>query len=429
MKTINQLTVLLSMLIALSITAQQGINYKALVKDGSGNVVASQSVDVQFIIYQGPGEATNVYQETHTPNTDANGIVIVNIGKGTTSDVFADIDWGSDDHYLNVQIDTGSGLTDMGTTQFMAVPYALNVSKESIKIDDLIDGKSDNDGTENGSSLFLGVDAGLNDDASDNQNVGIGFETLKNNTTGTRNVANGSKALTSNTTGANNTAIGGWALFSNTTAHNNTAIGHEALMLNTTGALNVAIGVLAMKQNITGHYNVAIGPEALEKNTIGIHNVAIGRLSINSNTEGNYNTANGERALFSNTIGSFNTAIGREALMLNTTGLYNTAIGIYALRNNTTGRNNTAIGNNAQVPDDTVDNQVRIGNDQVDYAGIQVAWTVTSDKRWKENIRELPFGLDVVKELNPVDYVRKNNEHKTREMGFIAQDVESLLTK
>ena len=107
------------------------INYKALIKDGGGNVVANQSITIQFQILQGGG-LTNVYQETHTPNTDANGIAIVNIGTGTTSDVFADIDWGSDDHFLNVQIDTGGGLTNMGNTQFMAVPYALNSESSNV---------------------------------------------------------------------------------------------------------------------------------------------------------------------------------------------------------------------------------------------------------------------------------------------------------
>ena len=33
----------------------------------------------------------------------------------------------------------------------------------------------------------------------------------------------------------------------------------------------------------------------------------------------------------------------------------------------------------------------------------------------------------MVKQLRPVDYIRKNNEKQTREMGFIAQDVEKVL--
>ena len=106
------------------ISQTDGINYKAIIKDGSGNVVANDLIVVQFQILQGAG-MTNVYQETHTPTTDANGMVIINIGTGSTSDVFADVDWGSDNHFLNVQINTGGGLTNMGTSQFMTVPYAL----------------------------------------------------------------------------------------------------------------------------------------------------------------------------------------------------------------------------------------------------------------------------------------------------------------
>jgi len=124
MKT--RITFVLAVLLTSISFAQQGINYKALIKDGGGNIVASQSITIQFQILQGGG-MINVYQETHTPSTDANGIIIINIGEGAVdSGVFADIDWGADNHYLNVQINTGGGLTDMGTTQFMSVPYALN---------------------------------------------------------------------------------------------------------------------------------------------------------------------------------------------------------------------------------------------------------------------------------------------------------------
>ncbi len=127
------ITFIIAFTISISTFAQNGINYKALIKDGNGNVVASQNVDLQFIIYKGAALTNNVYQETHAlVMTDANGIIIVNIGEGATdSGVYADIDWGSDDHYLNVWINTGSGLTDIATTQFMAVPYALNAANVS----------------------------------------------------------------------------------------------------------------------------------------------------------------------------------------------------------------------------------------------------------------------------------------------------------
>ncbi|WP_452220872.1 hypothetical protein [Lacinutrix salivirga] len=122
------LTVLM-LLITLSGLAQNGINYKAVIKDGSGNILASSPVNIQFTIYEGVALTNNVYLENHIVNTDANGIVIVNIGEGTTGDDFSTIDWEADEHFLNVQINTGSGLVDLGTTQFKTVPYAL-VAKE-----------------------------------------------------------------------------------------------------------------------------------------------------------------------------------------------------------------------------------------------------------------------------------------------------------
>ena len=132
------ITILIALFISISNFAQQGINYKALIKDGSGNVLANQSVTVLFSILKGLSQ-TIIYQESHTPITDTNGIVILNIGEGTPiSGNYTTIDWGADQHFLNVQIDTsgGSTFTDMGTTEFMAVPYAkqADTAETAIKI-------------------------------------------------------------------------------------------------------------------------------------------------------------------------------------------------------------------------------------------------------------------------------------------------------
>ncbi|MGJ8665004.1 MAG: hypothetical protein ACSHW7_01440 [Patiriisocius sp.] len=119
----NLVLFLFALLISVVGIAQNGINYKALIKDADGDVVANQTITVQFSIIE--GLATPVYQETHNPTTDANGIIIVNIGEGTVdSGNFVAINWGANDHYLNVQVDTGDGLTNLGTTEFKSVPYA-----------------------------------------------------------------------------------------------------------------------------------------------------------------------------------------------------------------------------------------------------------------------------------------------------------------
>lgn len=190
---------------------------------------------------------------------------------------------------------------------------------------------------------------------------------------------------------------------------------------------NVGIGYLAMRNNTVGMHNTAVGHRSLYSNFIGVENVAIGSNALYG-PAGSKNTAGGFNTLYLNR-GSQNTAFGHHALEKNTYGNFNTAIGFNSLTKNTTGNNNTALGSGAQVPNGTRNNQVRIGNIYVNYAGVQVAWDVTSDKRWKEQIRELPFGLEMIQQLRPVDYIRKNNENDTREIGFVGQEVEVLLAE
>jgi len=127
MKTLKHIiTLLIILLFTIPSMAQNGINYKAIVKDGSGNILPNTSITVQFKILQS-ALLIEVYTESHVTMTDANGLMIVNIGEGTIiSGDYATIDWSRALHFLNVQIDTGSGLVDMGNSEFKTVPYALN---------------------------------------------------------------------------------------------------------------------------------------------------------------------------------------------------------------------------------------------------------------------------------------------------------------
>ncbi len=120
------ITSLIAFFMAITTFAQNGINYKALIKDDLGNVVASQNIDVKFSIIKDAG-ATVVYAEEHLNKmTDANGIIILNIGEGDTTDDFTAIDWGSVAHTLKTEIDTeqDGDFEFMSTTQFKSVPYA-----------------------------------------------------------------------------------------------------------------------------------------------------------------------------------------------------------------------------------------------------------------------------------------------------------------
>ncbi|MDP5157742.1 MAG: hypothetical protein NWQ07_04085 [Flaviramulus sp.] len=128
-------TLLTVLLISISSFAQQGIGYKAIIKDNLGNVVANQEITLRFSILDALTGGTIESQDYHYDVlTDANGIAIVNIGEGAQSlsyGFFEDIDWGSHSHFLRVEIDIsgGTNFVDMGTTEFKAVPYAFQAQK------------------------------------------------------------------------------------------------------------------------------------------------------------------------------------------------------------------------------------------------------------------------------------------------------------
>jgi len=187
------------------------------------------------------------------------------------------------------------------------------------------------------------------------------------------------------------------------------------------------MGYNSLNANTTGSNNTAVGSITLFKNTTGANNIGLGYSSLYFNTTGYSNTAVGMNSLVNNNTGYENTAVGINSLFYNLTGFHNTALGLISLDQNTTGNNNTGIGFNAQVPDGTLNNQVRIGDTFVTYAGVQVAWTITSDRRWKSDIQDSKLSLSFINKLRPVSYFRNNDESQRTEYGFIAQEVEQVL--
>ncbi|NOS86029.1 MAG: hypothetical protein HOP31_12880 [Ignavibacteria bacterium] len=292
-------------------------------------------------------------------------------------------------------------------------------------------------------NTFLGLNAGnftmtgnnnssigylsLFNNASGYQNSSLGYVSLYSNTTGYQNSSFGAVSLYSNTSGYQNSSFGTGSLSGNTTGYQNSSFGSGSLSLNTAGYENSSFGYLSLNSNTTGHRNSTFGAGSLSRNTTGNNNSAFGYNSLVNNTTAAFNSAFGVSSLHFNTNGVGNSAFGFSALSNNTTGSNNTAVGLGSLSNITTGQNNIGIGYDAIVPDGTLSNQVRIGNAGITYAGIQVAWTVTSDRRLKENIMLSPLGLNFINKLNPVSYTRKNDEKKKTEFGLIAQEVDVVL--
>jgi len=219
--------------------------------------------------------------------------------------------------------------------------------------------------------------------------------------------------------GATSTAFGVGAL-PNGAATTSTAFGNNALSVST-GANNVAFGQNALRDCAgSATYNTAVGTNALK----GINNAA-----------SQYNTVLGGEAMGLTTGDVSNcTAVGYQALNSISgagaaRGLNNTALGYQAGSTITTGENNIAIGYQAQVPGITTNNQIQLGNSAISLARCQVAWTLSSDMRFKNNIKDSELGLQFLQTLRPVSYLRSNDTQAKTEYGFIAQELESAFAK
>ena len=120
----------------------QGMNYQTVIRDGN-TLLQNQSVQLKFSVLE-DGAFPAVYQETHAVATNDYGLVNLIIGQGTVNvGDFNAIDWGNHTYFLKVELDNGTGFLDMGTTQFVSVPYSLFAKKaaevENLSLDDLTD--------------------------------------------------------------------------------------------------------------------------------------------------------------------------------------------------------------------------------------------------------------------------------------------------
>jgi hypothetical protein len=131
MKTL--LTILLSILsVTLMAQVPQGVGYQGVATDSEGIELVNQAISIRAGVLSGSATGTIEWEETHSTTTDTFGLFTLTIGQGTNTTnglqtSFADISWGTNTHFLKIEMDVtgGSTYSNMGTNQMMSVPYAL----------------------------------------------------------------------------------------------------------------------------------------------------------------------------------------------------------------------------------------------------------------------------------------------------------------
>ena len=129
MKKIITTSVVILMTANVFAQAPEKMSYQAVLRDGNNSLVTSTSVGMQISILQGSHNSTVVYTEIHTPTSNANGLVSIEIGGGTVvSGTFATIDWANGPYFIQTETDPtgGTNYTITGTSQLLSVPYALH---------------------------------------------------------------------------------------------------------------------------------------------------------------------------------------------------------------------------------------------------------------------------------------------------------------
>ncbi len=131
---------LLFVLFSLPLVSQvpEKISFQAVVRDAGQLLVTSQQVGVRISILQGSVVGSAQYVETHTEQTNANGLLTLEIGTGTVvSGDFTSIDWSAGPYFIKTETDItgGTNYSIVGTSQILSVPFAFYAQKAESAIE------------------------------------------------------------------------------------------------------------------------------------------------------------------------------------------------------------------------------------------------------------------------------------------------------
>jgi trimeric autotransporter adhesin len=396
----------------LSSQVPQGFNYQAAARDAVGDPIKNKPVIVRISVQPALTSGNELWIETHSITTDAYGVMVLVVGKGSkaggTATNFSDINWGSQTLYLKTEIKyptTNPDFFNMGTSQFWSVPYSLvssnlggpvknlSVKGETTSFDEALFEVKNN----TGQTVFAVYNEGIRayvDNGKLTKGAKGGFAIGGFGTTKTGESQNlmmispDSARIYVDETAAKGSkggfAIGGFNTSKGTIkefmlltpanyfiGHNsgqaitsglyNSTLGYESGKGLTEGSNNVLIGYQSGIGTVGGGSNVFIGTQAGFTNTSGNYNIELGRQA------GYYSTASsniflGDLTAYWNTSGDQNVMIGDWAGYHNTEGFQNVFLGAEAGWFNKTGSNNIFMGFESGYHNDSGNDNIAIGN-------------------------------------------------------------------
>ncbi len=103
----------------------QRFSYQAVLRNTDGSVMSNQPINVKISLRKASASGDIVYTETQNVTTSGQGLIALSIGGGNEVD-FALIPW-SNNIFIQVEVKKTTEVTyqNIGTTQILSVPYAL----------------------------------------------------------------------------------------------------------------------------------------------------------------------------------------------------------------------------------------------------------------------------------------------------------------
>lgn len=121
-------------MIGSSIFAQSpsSFSYQSVIRNNIGDIVSNGMIGMKISILQSDVNGTVVFSETHSTQSNSNGLITIQVGLGNNvSGNINMIDWANGPFFIKSEIDPsgGNNYTITGTSQILSVPYALYSKK------------------------------------------------------------------------------------------------------------------------------------------------------------------------------------------------------------------------------------------------------------------------------------------------------------
>jgi hypothetical protein len=322
---------------------------------------------------------------------------------------------------------------DIGIGEFIGNSIAISSDDTALANDDGTDNLNIGIGQHSLANLTTGIlnigvgQFTVNENVSASSILGIGSNACRY-VTATGNIGIGLDALRgdsiSKLTGVNNIGIGFQTGYNLTTGQYNVLGGYQAGLNLTTGQYNVLNGYQAGLNLKVTEDNIGIGRGALKGHSVAAttcnRNVGISMNALQGLTTGSDNISIGNNSGFNLQGGSFNLFIGEGA------GRYSDS-GTTA---NTSFVGQIVIGRNAYA---TATSEMSLGNSaHITAAFTAAAWTTRSDEREKD-FYDMDLGLGFVRSLSVKKYrwkdAAESADKESYFYGFSAQDVKANLPK